>query len=106
MQSDHFALAITLDFDTIESLRTSMIHKERMIKDVWKLRGLKLQKAQNDPIATIMELRSNNMTNKISTMNKKHKNPFEHTQTKINDKILLFDQDLVQLRSKDTHSMI
>ena len=79
MQSDHFVLAINMDFDTIESLRTPIIHKERMIKQVWRLRGLKLQKAQNDPIETIIELRSEAMTNKISTYNVKPKNNFEHT---------------------------
>ena len=50
LQSDHLALVANIDFETVESLRTPMIQKERMIRRIWALKGKELKKAKNNPI--------------------------------------------------------
>ena len=50
VQSDHLAILMNINFETIENLRTPMINKERVLKKVKNLRSYELNLSRMNPM--------------------------------------------------------
>jgi len=94
---------MSINFETIESLRVTKVDKERMIKKIYGLKREETHRAKINPMIFFKGLREKMKTNKIICNNKKKQVPLEKIQTMLNKKILVFDKEYFEMKPKDTH---
>ena len=98
---------MTLKLETMMNIRTPRIDKQRMLRVIENTKKSKWHEIRQDPLNQFMNLRNNMIRNKTENLNEtKIDHKIDTVQLRINDNIMIFDHEVLNMQTKDRHSMI